>query len=268
MSQFNSTNIAWIGLLDMIMSRGQESSPRGKKTKELLGIKSLIDMKQPVISIKERKLGYRFMAAEAAWIMSGDNRVSTISPYSKAISNFSDDGILFFGAYGPRVRDQLGHVLQALCGDYDSRQAVITIWRSNPRPSKDIPCTISCQFMIRNNMLHCFMNMRSSDAWLGVPYDWFNFSMLSYGVCLLLREKGVNVEPGLLHFYAASQHLYEPNYAGAEQCLEGEVLGAIKPINLDDFPTYDHLVRHLWAVANDQPIAKGGFLEELQSWKG
>ena len=266
MQPSNTTNMAWQGLLHMIMKHGQESSPRGQKTKELLGVKSLIDMTQPIITIQERKLGYRFMAAEAAWIMSGDNRVSTISPYSKAISNFSDDGLFFFGAYGPRIRDQLGHVVKSLSDDRDSRQAVITIWRPNPRQSKDIPCTISCQFMIRGDLLHCFMNMRSSDAWLGVPYDWFNFSMLSYGVCLLLRDKDINVHPGLLHFYAASQHLYEPNFDGAERCQDGVILGQVKPLNMDDFPSYDHLVRHLWAVANDQKV--NGFFEELQSWKG
>ena len=240
----------WQRLLHDVMAYGHESSPRGQKTKELLGYKSMIDMTQPVITIKERKLGYKFMAAEAAWIMSGDNRVATISPYSKAISGFSDDGILFFGAYGPRIRDQLGHVLASLSNDRDSRQAVITIWRTNPRPSRDIPCTISCQFMIRGDKLHCFMNMRSSDVWLGVPYDWFNFSMLSLGVCLLLREKGVNVTPGTLHFYAASQHVYEPNFAGAEECQNGQILGVCRPFNIDTFTSYDHLVDHLWHLAN------------------
>ena len=262
----NTTNMNWIGLLDVIMTSGHDTSPRGKRTKELLGMKSMIDMNQPVITIKERKLGYKFMAAEAAWIMSGDNRVSTIAPFSKAISSFSDDGLLFFGAYGPRVRDQLGHVVHSLCSDLDSRQAVITIWRPNPRASRDIPCTISCQFMIRDGRLHCFMNMRSSDAWLGVPYDWFNFSMLSAGVALMLRQKNVKVTLGALHFYAASQHLYEENWDKVEPCLNGEILGDYAPLNLDAFNDYDHLVNHLWAVAYG--TSSSGFLEELQAWKG
>jgi thymidylate synthase len=263
----NTTNMNWQGLLHFVMNNGRESSPRGRKTKEMLGLKSLINMSHPVITIKERKLGYKFMAAEAAWIMSGDNRVSTIQPFSKAISTFSDDGILFFGAYGPKIRDQLGHVLQSLLADSDSRQAVLTIWRQNPRASKDIPCTISCQFMIREGFLHCFMNMRSSDAWLGVPYDWFNFSMLSAGVALLLREKGVNVNLGSLHFYAASQHLYESNWVGAEECQDGEILGDYEPFNLDEFSGYDDLVQHLWALANDVPLQRK-FLSEIKSWKG
>jgi len=261
----NTTNMNWQGLLDLIMTHGDETSPRGKNTKELLGFKSMIDMNQPVLTIKERKLGYKFMAAEAAWIMSGDNRVSTIAPYSKAISAFSDDGILFFGAYGPQIRDQLGHVIQTLADDTDSRQAVMTIWRPNPRASKDIPCTISCQFVIRKGYLYCFMNMRSSDAWLGVPYDWFNFSMLSAGVALMLREKGIYVKLGALHFYAASQHLYEENWYKVDACLNGEILGDYEPFNLDYFNDYDHLVNHLWALASGH--VHNGFLKEISSWK-
>jgi thymidylate synthase len=262
----NVTNMNWQNLLYSIMTHGSLISPRGKRTKELMGFKSMIDMNQPVITIKERNLGYKFMAAEAAWIMSGDNRVSTIAPFSKAISNFSDDGILFFGAYGPKIRDQLGHVVQSLSSDQDSRQAVITIWRPNPRASKDIPCTISCQFMIRNGLLHCFMNMRSSDAWLGVPYDWFNFSMLSAGLALMLREKGVHVKLGTLHFYAASQHLYEDNWDKVEFCLSGEIIGDYAPIDLEYFDSYDHLVDHLWLLARGH--VHNGFLKEISSWKG
>jgi len=262
----NTTNMSWQNLLHVIMNSGQVTSPRGKKTKELLGMKSMIDMNQPVITIKERKLGYKFMAAEAAWIMSGDNRVSTIAPFSQHISNFSDDGILFFGAYGPRVRDQLGHVVQALLEDQDSRQAVITIWRPNPRKSKDIPCTISCQFMIRNGAIDCFMNMRSSDAWLGVPYDWFNFSMLSAGVALMLREKGLDVKLGALHFYAASQHLYEESWYKIDACLDAHILGDYAPIDLGYFNDYDHLVNHLWTLAHGH--VHNGFLKELPAWKG
>ena len=35
----NTTNMNWQGLLDVIMTHGDQTSPRGKKTKELLGYK-------------------------------------------------------------------------------------------------------------------------------------------------------------------------------------------------------------------------------------
>ena len=47
--------------------------------------------------------------------------------FMKAIAKFSDDGIMFRGAYGPKVVEQLGYVTQNLLSDPDSRQAVINI---------------------------------------------------------------------------------------------------------------------------------------------
>jgi hypothetical protein len=90
--------------------------------------------------------------------------------------------------------------------------------------------------------------------------------MLSAGVALLLREKGVNVKLGALHFYAASQHLYEDNWYKVDACLNGEILGDYEPIKLEDFNDYDHLVNHLWAVAYG--TSKNGFLKEFSTWKG
>ena len=81
-----------------------------------------------------------------------------------------------------------------------------------------------------------------------------------------LREKGVKVGLGALHFYAASQHLYEDTWYKAEARLTGEILSDYAPIDIDYFNDYDHLVNHLWAVAHGQP--RKGFLEELQAWKG
>ncbi len=136
----NEANVAWVRMLEDVMGRGNECRPRGMRIKELIGYQSVVDMARPVVSVRARKLSRKFLAAEALWILSGDNRVSTIAPYNSAIAKFSDDGVYFNGAYGPRVVDQLSYILDSLVNDHDSRQAVMTIWRSNPRPSKDVPC--------------------------------------------------------------------------------------------------------------------------------
>lgn len=242
---------AWRTLLEKIALDGEHVAPRGKRTRELLGHTTKFDMSHPVVVSQVRKLGYRFMCAEAAWILSGDNRVATIKPYSKVISQFSDDGVFFFGAYGPRIRDQARHVVHALGADPDTRQAVIEIWRSNPPPTKDVPCTLTVQFMIRDGALDCFLNMRSSDVWLGVPYDWFNFTMLTGYMCLLLREKHkLQLHPGVMHFNAASQHLYDTNLDAAYATLANYTkvfeAPAFDPMQFQD---HEELVEHLWALA-------------------
>lgn len=210
----------WLQMLEKVMESQNVVNPRGKTCREVLNYKSVVDMQFPIVTVRQRKLGYKFMAAEAYWILTGDNRVETIKPYSKAIETFSDDGKTFFGAYGPKVVDQLLYVVETLAKDQDTRQAVMTIWRENPPASKDIPCTVAVQFIIRNRRLNCIDNMRSSDAWLGWPYDVFNFTMLSYYIILTLSiDFGIHLLPGLLYMNCGSQHVYSENYAGVEECL-------------------------------------------------
>jgi thymidylate synthase len=252
---YNSANEAWRSLLSDISSHGFEANPRGMKTLELLGSSRTFFMVDPIVTVARRELGYRFMAAEAAWILSGDDRVETIAPFSKEIGRFSDDGVTFFGAYGPKVVSQLKYVTDTLAADPDSRQAVINIWRENPPGTKDVPCTLSLQFLLRSGGLHCIATMRSSDAWLGWPYDVFNFTMITWTLALLLAERNPESPPNLrtMTLRAGSQHLYEKNWSGAVACCnETDAMSIYTPLRITtglpwDDP--DQLRRYLWWCA-------------------
>lgn len=214
----------WLEAINDILTNGDEVSPRGQKTKEILQRTIEVDMRRPVLTIPQRKLSYKFMAAEAYWILTGDNRVATIAPYNKNISQFSDGGETFFGAYGPKILSQMDYVIKKLMADPDSRQAGLTIWRECPPETKDVPCTVAIFFNIRNGLLNCHVFMRSSDVWLGVPYDVFNFSMLSHMICCFFNSDEIKVRPGTLYLTAASSHLYERNFETARECISAEIL--------------------------------------------
>lgn len=195
-------------VLTRILAAGREVAPRGYRVKEVLGLSLIVE--QPLDNIvvhAVRNLNFRFMVAEWLWIAFGLNDVGILTRYNSQMARFSDDGKTLAGAYGPRLRPQWAHVLSTLNRDPDSRQAVATIWTPSPSASKDIPCTISLQFMIRGGRLHTFASMRSSDAWLGLPYDVFTFSQLGNMLAGELR-----VEPGPLHLHLASSHLYEMHW--------------------------------------------------------
>ena len=211
----------WLELLRTTFARGQPVNPRGLKTLELHHHTVSIDMRRPVLMVPERKLSYQFMAAEAYWIISGSDRVSHIAPWNKNISQFSDDGQVFAGAYGPRIKAQLDYVVRALLSDQDTRQAVMTIWTPNPAPSKDIPCTVALDFKIRDGQLNCHAFMRSSDQWMGLPYDLFNFSLLSHFICGVVNTQQPQLElaPGRLYLTAASSHLYDAQWEAARAIL-------------------------------------------------
>lgn len=214
---------AWTKALRSCIFNGHPVSPRGLDVHEVLGLQSIIDMRYPIVRNEARKLGYKFMAAEAYWIISGQNGLHGIDRYSMGIKAFSDDGLFFNGAYGPKVIDQIPYVLQSLMSDNSTRQAVLNIWREKPGLSKDIPCTLSAQWLIRNNKLQCILTMRSSDIWLGFPYDVFNFAMLSYYIIACLKAIDADayetLDIGDLFLTAGSQHLYQTNSAKAREAI-------------------------------------------------
>lgn len=258
-----TVNQAWYDTVKTLVNQGAIASPRGRKIKEILACQTCVDMKQPVLSIKNRKLGYKFMPAEAAWIISGDDRVQTIKDFSKSIASFSDDGKKFFGAYGTKISAQINYVVDKIAEDLDTRQAVINIWRENPPKTNDVPCTISAQWIVRNNRLCCIDTMRSSDIWLGWPYDIFNFSMISAYIVLKLREEyGINLELGWITLNAGSQHLYENNWEKANNCLLDDEAFDVAPLDLNEFDGPYDLLNHLFNVAKRKPTTKK-FLKEL-----
>jgi len=198
--------------------------PRGLKITEKLNDSWIIDMDDPIITTPERKLSYSFMFGEAAWMLSGKNDVKSVSKYVDGIKRFSDNGINFYGAYGPKLITQWSYVVDTLLKDNDSRQAVINIWRENPRSSKDIPCTLSLQFFLREASdqlwLHTIATMRSNDVWLGTPYDTFNFSAISFFIACHLNKLGVECKLGSLNIQAGSRHIYETDFKKLERVFE------------------------------------------------
>jgi thymidylate synthase len=263
-------NQQWVGQLKHILDLGQPVEPRGQKTLELLQSTIEVDMRRPVLTIPERKLSYQFMAAEAFWILSGDNSVMGIAPYNQHIARFSDDGEKFFGAYGPKVIDQLNYVIQKLVDDRDTRQAGMTIWRENPPPTKDVPCTVAIFFNIRGSVLNVHVFMRSSDAWLGLPYDVFNFSMLGHRVCGYFNAIGrsknfLEVAPGRLFLTMASSHLYEQHYEAARAIVDThfEVPDGwpVRPTPGQTFWDYDRLMPILEKLRTSKPG------DELRWWE-
>ncbi len=239
-----SLDYIWRALIVEALGRGSPSSPRGKPIKELLHQTIKVPLLRPIVLNPLRKINYKFMAAEALWILEGDNRLKPLTDVNPNMAKFSDDGETLAGAYGPRIASQLDYVVETLLMDRDSRQATLTIWDRNPRPSKDIPCTVAMSFNIRRNQLNMHVYMRSSDIWLGIPYDVFSFAMVAMMICGKLNDASKNqlayhpVQPGKLYLTAMSSHLYDENRDAAREIVRESPARS-----------YALVPRHLWETS-------------------
>jgi len=223
---YPSAGEAWRVLAAYLLEYGHAVAPRGLKTKEVSHASLSFNMNLPVMACRDRKLSYSFMAAEPLWYLSGSDRLPSIAKYNPNMAKYSDDGNVLYGAYGPPIMAQIDYVTDCLIRDRHTRQAWLTIWKQNPHPSKDIPCTIALGFRITGGCLCCHVYMRSSDAYLGIPYDWFSFSIVAARIACeynhAVKVPAERVQLGELFWTAASSHVYVENEEAIRQCLRSK----------------------------------------------
>jgi thymidylate synthase len=218
-----------------LMTEGMVASPRGMETKELtpvvFEVKNILSR---MISLKSRKMNPFYGIIETLWYMNGDNDVKRLTPYNKAMANFSDDGNILAGAYGERLvgknreldKSQFGLVYDKLTKDPSSRQAIAIIWDPwrDYAPTKDVPCTVGFMFTIRNEKLNMTTIMRSNDIVLGTTYDVFAFTIFQE---FLARKLGVGL--GTYTHLANSFHIYSNHYDKAWEMIKDNTPAVLMP---------------------------------------
>lgn len=242
----HAATAVWMNQVSKLATSRDVVEPRGMKTKEFVGSVVEVNMRYPVVACPQRKLGYNFMAAEALWILCGSSSLDFHPEIRKKLEPYSDDGQHMSGAYGPPFREQLNYVINTLTQDRDSRQAVVVIFSKQPGPSKDVPCTVSMQFLVRHNVLHTNVFMRSSDAWMGLPYDIFSFTMMSMAVALQLGIKDL----GKMTLMMGSSHLYDRNWADAQEMIAKWDFKSTAPWVAGHFKDSLRLIDHLSGIAD------------------
>jgi thymidylate synthase len=206
-----------------------ESSPRGMKTRERLSTTLVLtNPRARVIASAARGVDYSFAAAEFLWYWEGREDLEFLTPYNKRIAEFSNDGRTLNSAYGKRIFDrpsrnsQWVKVVDELVMNPDSRRAVLEVFRHEDLwdGNKDVPCTLSLQFFIRDGLLNLHVVMRSNDVFWGLPYDAFSFTLLQECMLLALRDAGLSIELGTYTHTVGSLHVYERHFKKVEEILE------------------------------------------------
>lgn len=213
-----SAELAFHKILNALEMHGIESSPRGMKIKEV--INCCVTIKNPrdrIISCPERRISMSYAFGELCWYLSGRNDLNMMKYYSKFMERGTDDGKTLNSAYGYRIFtgkhplipfDQWENAKRLLKSDHDTRQAIIHLHTPNNKKTNDEVCTLSLQFLIRDNKLNMITTMRSNDIVLGFTYDVFAFTMLQE-----IMANELNVEVGTYYHNAGSMHIYENKFA-------------------------------------------------------
>ncbi|MCG8911431.1 thymidylate synthase [Pseudomonas sp. DP-17] len=221
----------------LLKKKGKVVATKGS-FKEITG--ALLHLKRPRarLSRAEGKGKLFSCLGELAWYLSGSKDLKFITSYIPLYKESSDDRKTVYGGYGPRLvgtgrNNQLHSAIRILSEKNSSRQAVIQLFDAKDilKPHKDIPCTCTLQFLIRNNKLHMFTSMRSNDVYLGLPHDVFAFTMIQE-----ILARSLDCELGEYKHYVSSLHLYERNFESAESYINS---GFQQVIEMPEMPVGD-----------------------------
>jgi len=211
----------YLTTLTHILKHHRYRSPRELTTLDAGYV--VLELNDPRYSLPvgtSRKLNINIAAAEAVQLIGGFARPDLLTRASVNFQRYieEDDG-RFHGAYGSRITHQVSCAVNKLKRDPSSRQAVVTLWDpwlDNQPGKKDYPCTVFLQFEVSpyDGRLEMNVVMRSNDAWLGLPYDLFQFAQLQ-----LCVARALDLPPGRYRHTALSMHLYERDMAAAQQVV-------------------------------------------------
>lgn len=213
----NNVNEALPLGLTLLQARGVLSESRGLHTMRVPGPVSTVysQPRQRVLFDTIRDANPFFHLIESLWILSGSNRVELPKYFLDSISQFSDDGVVFHGAYGHRLRsafgfDQIERACEMLKRKPDTRQVVMSIW--NPimdldKSTKDMPCNDMIMLDIVEGQLNMTVCNRSNDAvWGAYGANAVQFSILQEFIAIM-----VGVKVGYYVQQSNNYHVYTDN---------------------------------------------------------
>ena len=225
-----------------------EQSPRGQKTKELLQTTMVItEPRNCVIVNPARKLSKEYLKAELNWYLNGSQTIDMIKRHTSMWEKIAENGkvnsnygYFVFKEDIPNFQgSQFDWIIYSLKKDKDSRQAIINFNNIHHKKHdiKDFVCTISTQYLIRNDELIGITNMRSNDLIYGFSYDFPWFSYLQQKICSKLKDKYPDLKLGRNIHTAGSLHVYEKHYKMLENIIkeydQKEIISkTLKEINL------------------------------------
>lgn len=239
-------------VLVAVQNKGQAVTVRGCETKELHPC--LMELKNPLnrTLIYPKRGNNPFQSlAETIWVLAGRDDVAFLSKFLPRAADFSDDGIVWRGGYGPRLRrweyqkdcgihhvDQFQYVINQLQKDPCSRQAVMSIWdpakECTVEKTKDYCCSNWLHFMIRDNKLDLTVAMRSND----VIWGWSSINVYEFTVIQEFIASCLGIEVGSYYHLSDSLHVYEKDYSKMSEQKLQELIKNFCILEWDKIPPF------------------------------
>ena len=203
-------------LTERILADGAEKRDRtGVGTLSVFGHQLRFDLDAGFPLLTTKKVHLKSIVYELLWFLRGDTNIQYLKQHGVSIwDEWADERGELGPVYGQQWRswpaadgrtiDQIGHVVESIRKNPDSRRLIVTAW--NPAEVEKMalpPCHCLFQFYVAGGRLSCQLYQRSADVFLGVP-----FNIASYALLTLMVAQVTDLRPGEFIHTLGDAHLY------------------------------------------------------------
>jgi len=220
----NKFEIEYKKLLNLVINEGELTENRtAVKTFKVFNQTLNINLKDGFPILTSKKVDFNKGLHEFLWIWKGRTDLEYLNENSiKWWNDFAVDNKLG-RVYGYQVRsfnglfDQIKYCIKEIKNN--SRRAVVSLWNPCDLDKQVLPCCYtSFNFVRINNKLNMTMDFRSSDLFLGLPYDIIVGALLLESIA-----QECNLEAAYLGLNLKDAHIYETHKKAVKKYCENEV---------------------------------------------
>jgi thymidylate synthase len=251
MSERRHPEYQYLELLARILKDGKTKQSRGiVPLKSVFGAQLRFDLRYgfPLLTTK-KMFGYKALTHEMLWFISGkSDNIKYLNDNNVHIwDSFADENGNLDRIYGVQWRhwrrpdgtefDQLAWAIDQLKNHPDSKAIIVSAWNAGELQEMRLPpCHTLFQLDVIKGKLYMQMYQRSSDVFLGLP-----FNIAQYAELLLMIAKITGLEARELVVSIGDAHLYQNQIEGAKEQVRRRPLPFPKMVihgaqkTIDDF---------------------------------
>lgn len=218
----------YLELLRDILANGVEKGDRtGTGTLSVFGRQYRHDLADGFPLLTTKKLHFRSIAHELLWFLRGDTNIrwlkdNGVSIWDEWATESGDLGPVYGAQWtawptedGPV--NQIDYVVDTLRNNPDSRRILFHGWNVGYLPDEAMspqdnvragrmalpPCHLLYQFYVAAGRLSAQLYIRSSDSFLGLPYNTASLALLTH-----MLAQQCDLEPGEIIVSTGDSHIY------------------------------------------------------------
>ncbi len=231
----------YLAMLERILTEGNYRKPDNEEGRyELFAQPLRFDLTHnqlPLMTTK--KVFFKSLAVEMLWFLTGSQDTKLLKQHNVKIWDTWENSEGIVGPlYGYQWRhwqidpaiqhlhngkteiDQIATVMKSLQERPEARSHMVTAWRPDHLKAMSIkPCHILLQFYLVNNELSLMLTQRSCDAYLGVPFNIAQYSLLTQ---MVAHQLGCKAKEFI--WIGGDVHIYENHVDQVKAQIEKPIL--------------------------------------------